>query len=192
MYTDKDFQNRTNYGKKEESTGLITLNASGRGVADEYQLNESDLPTVNDHTITLSYSNNPLSFNDSGNWKEHSHSQSQSRPPSVALTRPPSNQPAFQTPSLTQISRPSVSPARKVNSHFSSPNQVNLFSAHPTSESIVIGGEPPARRDLLRREGTARDSLSDEFRYLIRSKNKTMEELSLKQSMVVGFDHYYQ
>ena len=73
MYSDKDFQNRRGgCSQKEESTGVMTLNASGRGVADEYQLNDSDLPVMANHTITMSYSRNPLSFNDSGNWNDNS------------------------------------------------------------------------------------------------------------------------
>ena len=100
MYTEKDFQNSSGVcSHKEESTGLMTLNASGRGVADEYQLNDSDLPIIANHTITLSYSRNPLSFNDSGSWHDNSA-------PKVA---PPST-PVMQN----YMPRPQPSPVRKI------------------------------------------------------------------------------
>jgi hypothetical protein len=67
----------------------------------------------------------------------------------------------------------------------------NLLGTQVTADSIVVGEEPPPRPLQSRRGAQALPNQSeDRERYLIRSKNKTMEQMSLKQSMVVGFDYY--
>lgn len=65
MYADKDFQKKSSYVKsnKDETTGIMTMTMSGRGVYDQYQLSDFDFQAVGNHTF-----NNSISFNDSGSW----------------------------------------------------------------------------------------------------------------------------
>jgi hypothetical protein len=75
MYNDKDFQNKSSYlakSNKEETTGIMTMTMSGRGVCDEYQLSDFDFVVNNNHTVN-SY-HNPPSYNQSGNWQTNNQS----------------------------------------------------------------------------------------------------------------------
>ena len=138
MYSDKDFQKRELHNRsgtcsqKEQSTGM-TLNASGRGAADEYQLNDSDLPAIVNHTIALSYSKNPLFSNDSS-WNDNS------LPKIAPLLLPAPSVLVRQQPVLAQVqNRPK------------SIHRIDLMGSGPTTESIEVGPEPSGRQSLLRR-----------------------------------------
>jgi hypothetical protein len=212
MYAEKDFQNRSSFvnkSRKDETTGIMTATMS-RGVCDEYQLSDFDFQLPN-RTLTLSTTQQQHSFNDSGSWpnpakqpQPQQQPQQPSQQPSrqVSKQQPnaqqhhqqqPTNQHTNQHPNpqqlqtrQQQIQNPQIPFQNSSKQMLSNVKSADLLN-RPTAQSIVMGGEPPAR-PLANRRG---QSTSND-RFLIRSKNKTLDQLSVKQSMVFGFDNYYQ
>ena len=111
----------------------MTLNASGREAAEEYQLNESDLPAITNHAFTLSYSKSPLFSNDSASWNDRS------LPKIAPLLVPTPHTLVRKQPLLVQAKG---RPTR---------DRIDLMGCDPTTESIVVGPEPPSRQSMLRR-----------------------------------------
>ena len=60
-----------------------------------------------------------------------------------------------------------------------------LSSNRPISQSILVESEIKERKPI-------RISNNEDNRFVIQSKNVTLDQLSTKQSMVIGFDNYYQ
>ncbi len=203
MYAEKDFQNRSSFvnkSRKDETTGIMTATMS-RGVCDEYQLSDFDFQLPN-RTLNLSTTHHHHSFNDSGSWPNPAKQPQQQQQPSQQVSlqsskQQPNNQQHQQQPT-NQHPHPQPQPRQQQiqNPQMPYPTSnkqmlTNVKSAdllnRPTAQSIVMGGEPPAR-PLPNRRGQS----SSNDRFLIRSKNKTLDQLSVKQSMVFGFDNYYQ
>lgn len=168
------------------------MTMSGRGGCDDYQISDFDfqLPINNSNS-------NQLSFNDSAHWKNSincTNGSSSWNKQSAQLTssfenarnhQPLQNNKYNQNILPDQFhQKPTPSPKKqlvKVRSY-------NLINSQQTAQSVIVGGEPAQRAQLTRRGQGSGESRE---RYLIRSKNKTMEQMSLKQSMVVGNDHHY-